>query len=106
MARAPRGDDSDPDLIEFGIPILDDRVEEADLEFPADRGDIEVAIGPVEIPYDAHGHTVTIADALRQVDQESFETKRELLDALHPVFEARRRGGSGVLATIRSLLPF
>lgn len=107
MARPPRDSEADPDLIEFGIPVLDAHLEEAGLEFPAERGDIEAALGGVEIPYDAHGHTVGVADALRQTDQEVFESKHALLDALHPVFEAhRRRTSTGFLAAIRSMLPF
>lgn len=107
MARAPPSSGGDPDLIEFGIPVLDDRIEDADLAFPATRSEVETALGPAEIPYDAAGHTVTVSAALEHVDHEAFESERELLDALHPVFEARRqRASSGLLATIRSVLPF
>jgi hypothetical protein len=107
MARAPPASDSDPDLIEFGIPVLDDRLAETDLEFPASRNEVEATLGPIEVPYDAAGHTVTVSAALGHLDQEEFESKHELLDALHPVFEARRqRASSGLLATLRSVLPF
>lgn len=107
MARPPRDSDAEPDIIEFGIPVLDDRVEDAGVEFPADRGDIEAALGHLEIPYDTHGHSVKLADALSQIDQEEFDSKHELLDALHPVFEAyRQRSSTGLLATLRSMLPF
>lgn len=107
MARAPPPDDAEPDIIEFGIPVLDDRLEEADLEFPATGAEVEAALGAVEIPYDAAGHTVTVSAALDHVDRSSFESERDLLDALHPVFEAhRRRAGTGLVGTIRSFLPF
>lgn len=107
MARVPPSGDAEPDLIEFGIPVLDDRIEDADLDFPASRADVEATLGPTEIPYDAKGHTVTVSAALGHVDQQSFESKHDLLDALHPVFEARRqRTSTGVLGTLRSVLPF
>lgn len=107
MARAPPPSDSDPDLIEFGIPVVDDRLEETDLEFPATRSEVEAALGPIDIPYDAAGHTVTVSAALDHLEQDEYESKHELLDALHPVFEARRqRASAGLMATIRSVLPF
>lgn len=107
MAGLPPGDRSDPELVEFGIPVLDDRLAESDLTFPADREAVEAALGEAEVPYDAHGNAVTVAEALAEVDRETFETEHELLDALHPVLESRRRGTRvGWLATLRSMLPF
>lgn len=107
MARAPPADDSDPDLIEFGIPVLDDHLEAAGIEFPAHRDEIEAALGDIEIPFDARGHTLQLGAALDRVDQTEFETKTDLLDTLHPVFEGyRRRASTGVLGFIRSVLPF
>lgn len=107
MARPSRDNDAEPEIIEFGIPVLDDRVEESGLEFPAARGDIEDALGHLEIPYDAHDHSVQLADVLGQLDQEEFESKHDLLDATHPVFEAyRQRTSTGFLSTLRSMLPF
>lgn len=107
MARVPPGGQSEPELVEFGIPVLDDRLEDADLTFPADRGDVGEALGDVEVPYDAHGHSVAVAEALREVEQDEFGSKHELLDALHPVFEAhRQRTSVSWLTTLRSVLPF
>lgn len=107
MARVPPGGDAEPEPVEFGIPVLDDRLAEADLAFPAGRDDVEAAMGDVEVPYDAHGHTVTVAEALAEVDRERFDSGHDLLEALHPVLEARRqRTGVGWLSTIRSMLPF
>ena len=107
MARPPPSGDAEPDLIEFGIPVVDDRLEEADLEFPASRAAVVTAVGDVDVPVDAHGHTVSIEAALAEVDAESFETRHDLLDALHPVLEARRQASTlGLVGRLRSYLPF
>ena len=107
MARAPPADDSEPDIIEFGIPVLDDRLTEAELAFPADRAELRTELGGLEVPYDAGGNTLRIAEALDRLEADRFETKNELLEALHPVFEERRRRSpGGVLARLRSFLPF
>ena len=107
MARAPPADDSDPDIIEFGIPVLDDHLEDAELGFPADRAELRAEVGHLEVPYDAGGNTVRLAEALNRLDEDRFETKNELLDALHPVFEAhRQRSPGGFVARLRAYLPF
>lgn len=107
MARAPPSDDAEPDVIEFGIPVLDDRLEEAEVTFPADRDDLQSSVGELEVPYDASGHTLRVADALDELEADRFETRIELLDALHPVFEDhRQRAASGLVASLRSFLPF
>jgi hypothetical protein len=107
VARAPPADDSDPDIIEFGIPVLDDRIEEAELTFPATRQEIDSAVGGREIPFDASGHTLQVTAALSELDMNQFETRNELLEALHPVFEGyRQRTPTGFFATLRSYLPF
>lgn len=107
MARAPPPDDSEPAIIEFGIPVLDERLEASSVTFPATRDELEAAMGTMEVPYDAGGHTLRLGEALGEVEADRFETKNELLDALHPVFEAyRQRTSTGLLARVRSLLPF
>lgn len=107
MARAPPSNDAEPDIIEFGIPVLDDRLEEAEVTFPADRDELRTSVGELEVPYDAAGHTLRVADALDELEADRFETKTQLLDALHPVFEAhRQRASSGLVGTLRSFLPF
>ena len=107
MARAPPADDAEPEIIEFGIPVLDDRLEEVDLTFPADRAELEATIGSVEVPYDASGHTLRLGDALEALEADRFESRNELLEALHPVFEAHRaRTPTGVVGRLRALLPF
>lgn len=107
MARPPPSDDSEPDLIEFGIPVLDDRLEESAVTFPTDRDELRSRAGDLEVPYDASGNTLKLAAALDELEADRFETKNELLEALHPVFEGyRQRAPTGVVATLRSYLPF
>lgn len=107
MARAPPADDAEPEIIEFGIPVLADRLEEAELTFPIDRAELRTTMGGLEVPYDAGGSTIRLGEALDRVDVDRFDTKNELLDALHPVFEAQRqRTPSGIVGAIRSFLPF
>lgn len=107
MARAPPPGDSEPDIIEFGIPVLDDRLEEASVTFPATRDELEAAVGSMEVPYDAAGHSLRLENALGELEAERFDTKTELLDALHPVFETyRQRASTGLFGSLRSLLPF
>lgn len=106
-ARPPSNDiDDEPDLVEFGIAALDARIEERDVSFPAtaselaaDHGDIAVAVGP-------KGREMTLATALEQCDRSAFDSKVDLLDALHPVFEAERGSAGGLLGRLRSLVPF
>ncbi|QGN06513.1 hypothetical protein Hrd1104_03835 [Halorhabdus sp. CBA1104] len=104
--RPPADDDlSEPDVIEFGIPALDARLE--DVSFPATSHELRNTYGDLQVPYNASGSTVTLTEVLEELDREEFETERELLDAAHPVFERHReRDPSGVLGSLRSLLPF
>lgn len=107
MARPPPSDDSEPALIEFGIPVLDERLEESDVTFPTDRKELRSRVGGLEVPYDASGNTLELVAALDELEGDRFETKNELLEALHPVFEGyRQRTPTGVVATLRSYLPF
>jgi len=106
-ARPPGGGGpSEPDAIEFGIAVLDERIEEADVSFPATAEEIRDALGDHEIPYDAKGRTIALGDALDQVSQRRFENETEFLDALYPVFDRKRREGGGFLTSLRDALPF
>ncbi|WP_181686624.1 DUF5789 family protein [Halorhabdus salina] len=104
--RPPADDDlSEPDVIEFGIPALDARLEDA--SFPATSDELHREYGHLEIPYNASGGVVTLADVLEEIDRGEFESEQELLDAAHPVFERlRERDPSGILGHLRSLVPF
>jgi hypothetical protein len=106
-ARPPGGGgSSEPDAIEFGIAVLDERVEEAGVSFPATGDEIVAALDDDEIPYDAKGRTIALSEALAEVPQTKFENETEFLDALYPVFDRKRREGGGLLASLRDALPF
>ncbi|WP_144921191.1 DUF5789 family protein [Halorubrum salsamenti] len=106
-ARPPGGGGpSEPDAIEFGIAVLDERIEEADVSFPATAEEVRDALGDHEIPYDSKDRTITLNEALDEVPQSRFENETELLDALYPVFDRRRREGGGLLTSLRDALPF
>lgn len=104
--QPPTGDDlSEPDVIEFGLPALDARLD--DVSFPATSEALRAEHGDSEIPYNAAGNTVTLEEVLADVPREEFETEQELLNVAHPVFERlRAHNPSGVLGRLRSLMPF
>lgn len=106
--RPPQDNDaSEPETIEFGIAAVDARLRESDLDFPASVDAVERTIGDEPVPFDATGSTVTLDVALAETGRESFETRQELMNALHPVFEEYRATRSGSLfGRIRGLLPF
>jgi hypothetical protein len=96
-----------PDVIEFGIAALDARLEQLDVTFPTTADELVAEYGDVSVPVDAAGTEITLETALDQTAVREFETERELLDVLHPVFEQRRQGASrSYLTQLRSLLPF
>ncbi|OLZ40159.1 hypothetical protein A6E15_03820 [Natrinema saccharevitans] len=101
------GDDEEPDSIEFGIAAVDARLKDADLRFPATKDDVNAALGHERIPYDVHGNDVALSEMLERVPAQQFDSRQELLNALHEPFEEYRRNRSGgVVAQVRSLLPF
>ncbi|SNZ05851.1 hypothetical protein SAMN06269185_0965 [Natronoarchaeum philippinense] len=105
-ARPPTGDDGDePETIAFGIATLDARLDDADVRFPATDEEIRQALAGAEIPYDARGRTIAIEEALAAVDESEYDSQNELLDALYPVFDARR-ADTGMLGQLRAILPF
>lgn len=109
MGVQPPSDDLDdgPDVIEFGIAALDARLEDLDASFPMDAATLREHYGGMTIPVDAAGTEITLAEALDEVDREQFPSEQELLNALHPVFEARReRSSRSILAQLRALVPF
>lgn len=106
--RPPSNDvDDEPDVVEFGIAALDARLEEANVTYPVSAAELDDEYGHREVPFDAAGHTVTIGEALREVDRESFDSQADLLNELHPVFERKRQAASNsLLAQLRALVPF
>lgn len=109
MGVRPPPDDmgGEPDVVTFGIAALDGRLDDAEIDFPASSDDLRRALGNQEVPYDAAGHTVSLEWALESAAVDQFETRQDLLNALHPVFEERRANTStGVIAQLRTFLPF
>ncbi|MES3518007.1 MAG: hypothetical protein PPP58_10120 [Natronomonas sp.] len=106
--RPPQQDDDDePDTVAFGIAALDDRLERAELYFPATSEEVLEALGDQTIPYDASGNEVRLSDVLEETHKTRFENRQQLMNALHPVFEARReQKNNSVVGRLRSLLPF
>ena len=99
--------DDEPDVIEFGIAALDARLEQLDVTFPTTAEELVAEYGDVSVPVDAAGTEITLAAALEKTAQQEFQTERELLDVLHPIFEEHRKGSSrGYLSQLRALLPF
>jgi len=106
--RPPSSDvDDDPSTVEFGIAALDARVGDRNVSFPVSKGDLEAAHGDIRVAVDPGGTKITLQDALAACDQERFESKQDLLNALYPVFEQKReRLSGGLFGRLRSMLPF
>ncbi|MDS0475649.1 hypothetical protein [Natrinema sp. 1APR25-10V2] len=101
------GDDEEPDSIEFGIAAVDAQLRKSDLSFPATKDEVKGELGHERIPYDVHGNTVALGEMLDRVPTARFDSRQELLNQLHQPFEEYRRNrSSGVVAQVRSLLPF
>ena len=105
--RPPRTDDQDASSsVEFGIAAVDAHLDDADLAFPATDEEVVAALGDPGIPYDPGGRTVDLSTALDRVSRQRFDSRTDLLNALHPVFEEyRTESASGVVEWMRSLLP-
>jgi len=105
--RPPQQDSSEPDVVEFGIAALAERLERAEVQFPTTSDRLLERLGNQKIPYDASGNDVAIAEVLRAIPQDQFDSKAELLDLLHPVFEEyRTSSGGSFVRRLRELLPF
>jgi hypothetical protein len=104
--RPPQGDGSDADHIEFGIAALEPHLDER-IDYPATGDEIVDSVGDVDLPYDASGGTVALSELLESAPESRFESRRHLLDTLHPVFEEYRAAASNSLVgRLRGLLPF
>ena len=105
--RPPQSDAGGPDPVEFGIPVLTSLLDDAELAFPATDDAIVKRLDDPSIPIDAQNHSIRLSTALAEIDRDEFESQRQLVNALHPVFEARReRLSTGILGSIRALFPF
>lgn len=105
--RPPQQDSSEPDVVEFGIAALAAQLDDRDVEFPATSTELLESLGNQQLPYDASGNAVRFETVLEAVPQDRFESKGELLDVLHPVFEEYRTSArGGIVGQLRALLPF
>lgn len=106
--QPPSNDIEDgPDVVEFGIAALAARVEDIDLEYPVEAGTLVDRYGDITVPVDAAGTEISVAEAVRTAGRQEFSSEQELLNALHPVFEAKREATSrNILAQLRALVPF
>jgi len=103
--RPPANDSDEPDAIEFGIAAVDARLDAADVTFPATKAELVGALD-TEVPYDAQGRTVALADAIDETDRREFDSEQDLLNELHPVFENRRSSPMSLLDRLRAMVPF
>jgi len=106
--RPPANDtDDEPDVVEFGIAALDARLDDRDVSFPASAADLEATHGDVRVSVDPAGHEITLREALAECESARFDSRQDLLNALHPVFERKREKYSGgMLGKLRALVPF
>lgn len=106
--RPPSGGvEEEPDIVEFGIPALAAELESREVTYPVDTAELARAHGDLRIPVDAAGHELALSTAMERCERERFESERELLDALHPIFEAERAAVSrSLLGQLKRLLPF
>ncbi|QLG26090.1 hypothetical protein HUG10_00395 [Halorarum halophilum] len=104
--RPPQGGSGDREAVEFGIAVLDARLDDAGVTFPATAEEVLSELDDTKVAYDASGHTLDLRDAFAEVDAERFESETELLNAVYPAFEARRkRAADSLIARLRALLP-
>ena len=104
-APPPQGETDEPDIVAFGIAVVDDEIDDGEVSFPADRREIIRALGNPDIPYDSHGRSIPLSEAIEKSGRTTFEDRRDFLNSLHPVFEAERASG-GFGDWVRSILPF
>lgn len=97
----------EPDVVEFGIAALAAELEDREVDYPIDAEAFVDAYGHLSVPVDAAGNEVDLAEAVNRSNRRRFESEGDLLDALHPVFEAEREAISrSLLAQLKTLFPF
>ncbi len=106
-ARPPQQDDDENEMIEFGIAALAGELTEADVSYPVDAEELIRALGDPAIQIDARGQRVALSRIIEHVPSEEFESEQAIMNELHPVFETyREEASSGLMASVRALLPF
>lgn len=103
MAAGPPNDDitDGPEAVDFGIAALAAHIDGADLSFPATADEVVTTLDDPEIDFDPTGNAVALSVVLEQVERHKFDSRRDLLDALHPEFERLRRSSGGFLSWLR-----
>ena len=102
--RPPQDDTDEPESLAFGIAVLAERLDRADVAYPVDSTALVRALDDPKIPCDPAGNGLALSTALERVEKGRFDSEDELLDALHPVFEEQRRSASAsLLGRLRSL---
>ncbi|MFB6081457.1 MAG: hypothetical protein ABEJ67_01415 [Halanaeroarchaeum sp.] len=104
-AVPPPSDSEEPDTLAFGIAVLDERLRSADVSFPASAEAVVDALDDPAIPVDPSGRTMRLSTAIERADRARFDDRRDLLNALHPVFEEQRGKSSGIRGFLKRLLP-
>lgn len=99
--------ETEPDVVEFGIAALAATLETREVDYPISADRLAREYGDVSVPVDAAGHEIRLEEALEKASADEFDSRGDLLDALHPVFESEREAVSrSVVAQLRGLLPF
>ncbi len=106
--RPPQqGDDETPETVAFGIAALDEHLEREPIIFPTTAEELIDELNDPDIPYDAKGNAISLSDALADIPTSRFETRQELMNMLHPVFESKRaHANNSLVGQLRALLPF
>jgi len=106
--RPPQQDgDEEVATVAFGIAALDEHLDDTDVTFPVSGRELVARLDDPSVPYDAGGNEIALSTALEEAHADDFDTRQDLLNALHPVFEAKREhANSSIVGQIRSLLPF
>jgi hypothetical protein len=107
-ARPPTDDiDDEPTTVEFGIAALEARIERREVSFPVSVAELEEVYGDMRVPVDPAGNEVALGRVLEKCNRVEFDSKQEMLNVLHPIFEAERESGAGsIFGRLRSLVPF
>lgn len=108
-ARPPQSNSEKTDSIEFGIAELAAELDRAEISFPATADEIVRATENPRIDYDATGHAVALADVFEgtETERNRFESQRQVLNELHPVFEEYRTTRSpSLVERVRTMFRF
>jgi hypothetical protein len=77
------------------------------VSFPTDAETLRSEHGDLTVPVNAAGTEISLGEALQETPQQQFDSKRDLLNTLHPVLENKRESSSrSLLAQLRALVPF